>query len=339
MRKEIVWASVIGITFGLVIAFGIWRINSSMNPGAAKTSQTPEPQIVTNEFKITLDKPSQNDVFTQDIVAVSGITKPHILMTISGPESDYILRTDESGVFNQEVNLIPGVNQLKLTAFDNTGSQSVEKVLVVYSSSFELNTLENETDQNQATENAEIRQRVQDKVQAALNKPKAYLGTVTDIADSTIQIKSDTGEIKQISTSTGEVVVVNATGSQNKTVKLLDVAIGDFIVAMGYVNGNSVLNVQRILITNNVTEPNINVFFGKISDKTTKSLIVTGFKDEEETEVIPDANTDIYYIEGEKTIKTKFANIEIGEITVYVSTQTNDKTSIRTIFTFPKDED
>ena len=48
------------------------------------------------------------------------------------------------------------------------------------------------------------------KVNEALNKPKAYLGVVTDIADSTIQVKTAGGEIRQVSTNKDNVVVVNA---------------------------------------------------------------------------------------------------------------------------------
>ena len=122
MRKEIVWVVTISIVLGLIVAFGFYRINYSVtkNVGTPHPSSSPKPG--NPELKITLDKPEDNDVITQNSVAVSGITKPLAWITISGEEDDYIIQADDSGVFAQDVDLIPGINQIKLTAFDSSGN-------------------------------------------------------------------------------------------------------------------------------------------------------------------------------------------------------------------------
>jgi hypothetical protein len=334
MSKELFWAGLIGITFGLIIAFGVWRVNSTLKPSSPTANGTPVPEKPVNEFKITLDKPAQNDVVTEANLIVSGITKPNTVITVSGAETDYATQTDTSGAFSQEVVLISGVNQIKVTAFDPEGNQSVEKILVVYSSAFELKSTE-ATPEPDATGDAEIRQKVQEKVQATLFKPKAYLGSVTDIAESTIQIKSSSGEIKQISTAEGEVAVINATGQTSKTVKLTDIAIGDFIVAMGYMNGNSVLKAQRILITLPVTDPQVEASYGKITEAALKTLTVQKIKTEDQEELTPDSSTDIYSVEAGESSIIKMSAIEEESQIMYVKSTEDDEETLRTLFIYP----
>lgn len=313
MRREVLWAAIIGIVFGLVIAFGAWRINSGFGKKAERPATSPSPKV-NSEFKIVLDKPEDKDVVTEGTVTVSGLTKPLVWLTFSGEKFDYIVQADEKGTFSQEVNLIPGVNQIKLTAFDREGGQSIEKVIVVYSSSFQKKSAQSTPEPSTSSSNSAIREKVEQKVREALNKPKAYLGIVTDIADSTIQIKTSESEIKQISTASEDVTVVNAKGTANKTIKLTDIGIGDFIVAMGYVNSNSVLSAQRILVTDPVTEPKV------------ASIVSTG------KDVTPSKNTLVYIFENGKATKTKATNIKDEDKVIYVTQEVNGKSSPRTVF-------
>ncbi|MEK7550341.1 MAG: hypothetical protein AAB535_00945 [Patescibacteria group bacterium] len=273
MRKEVVWAIIAGVLFGLVIAFGVVRVNSTLKPSGQKQEASAVPQSIINEFKITLSKPENEDVITQDFVLISGITSPKVQVIISAEDADYIVLTDQKGLFEKEIKLISGLNQIKITAVDPTGSQSVEKVLVVYSSAFE--------------------EKEGDRLEKAANKPKAYLGIVTDITDSTIQIKTTSGEIRQISI-TSDVTFVK-----------IEPAIGDFIVAMGYRNGNQVLNAQRILITPAPVEPKITVTMGKGAD------------------TIPVKTTKIYPKKSDLTDESQV---------IYVTVEVKDKPTPRTIF-------
>jgi len=125
-------------------------------------------------------------------------------MTISGVDDDYIVQADEQGVLAKMVNLIAGVNQIKITAFwFGRQPEYTKKFWVVYSSAFpkQRHHLGTPTSDQNATSDSAIRQNVAAKVAAILNKPKAYIGIVTDITDSTIQIKTTDSQIKQISTA------------------------------------------------------------------------------------------------------------------------------------------
>lgn len=331
MRKEIIWVIGVGIVIGLIFAFGVYRINSSLPKPTP--SATPNPVGGPQEFTITLDKPDNGDVITENSVTVTGITKSQSYVVLSGESGDYISQTDATGIFSQDVVLTAGVNQIKVTAFDTTGTQSSQKVIVVYSSSFQVQTIP--TPDANSTSESDIRARVEQKVAAALNQPKAYLGTVTDISDSTIQIKDAASQIEQVSTGSDSITVVNQIGTNNKTIKLTDIAIGDFIVAMGYVNSNAVLTAQRILVTNPITEPKINVYMANVTDTSKKSLDVTQLPNGNRDTVTPDKNTDIESYSNGKSSVAKFASITEGDKIIYILDSTGTPAVVRSIFIAP----
>lgn len=311
MRKEVVWAILAGIIFGLVIAFGVWRINLNFKSvSQIKSVPTPAPQPVdTSQFKITLDKPQNDDVVTESSVMISGITSPSSWVVLSAEDEDYVVEVDPSGVFEREIDLVAGVNQITLTALDATGGQSKENLLVVHSSAFEKREGVLEASESGSS----IRDKVAAKVEELMYRPKAYLGVVTDIAESTIQVRSKSGEIKQISTNTESVVVTKDSGIKVTTVKFDDIAIGDFVVAMGYINGNSVLTAQRILITPQIEESVIDVLYGKAID------LLSSPK--------PTAKVSIFTFEEGKATKVKLTNIEDEQNVIFIKD--------RTIFTLP----
>ncbi len=127
-----------------------------------------------------------------------------------------------------------------------------------------------------------VRDNVQKKVEEARTIPFSYIGTVTDIAEQTIQINKfifsnaneNVGEIQQISVDEENTVFVKITKSTT-SVKFSDLAIGDFIIAMGYKNGNGVLEGKRILITTAVEPTTRKAVFGEPSDIAKRSLTLT----------------------------------------------------------------
>jgi hypothetical protein len=335
MRKELIWVVIIGISFGLIIAFGVWRINASLNgskPGPVQA--TPAAQNPGEELKVTLNTPENDDVVTVSPLSVSGITKPLVWIIVSGESGDYILQSDENGIFSQNVDLTPGVNQIKITALDSTDSQTLQKVLVVYSSAFQLQTAN--TTPSAATGEAAINENVAQKVAAAINRPKAYLGVVTDITNTTIQIKDTESQIQQISVGDGALTVVDTKGTNNKQIKLTDIAIGDFIVAMGYINTNQVLSAQRILVTDPLADTQLSVSLSKITAVTKKSLTVTDLKSGQSATLTPDKNTTIASFANAKTTNVKITAVSTNDLVIYVTDTTGTPPLLRSIFDIGK---
>jgi len=137
MRKEIIFAILAGITFGLIIAFGVWRANVALRPDGASTTAPEETTTDAQaDFGITIAKPQDYQVITTSSTTFTGISKPNIWIVVSAEEEDYVEKTDGSGEFSIEVDVIGGVNEIIVTAFDIDGTESQEKLTLVYSSEF-----------------------------------------------------------------------------------------------------------------------------------------------------------------------------------------------------------
>lgn len=310
MKKEILLAIIGGCLLGLIIGFGLWRLNLAFSVAKNSNKEGNENQENTGKFSIELNKLSNNDVFYENPVTFSGITKANSKIVISSENKDYFLTSDNKGNFEQNIELIGGVNQIIITAFDLAGKKVEKKILVVYSSEFSK-YIDEDIQKQQKEATSSTRGKILQKVTEASYSPKAYLGTITDIAESSIQIKTQEGSIEQLATNKDETSVLKI-GKTNKEAALSDVAIGDFIVAMGFKNGNNVLDTKRILVT--TPPPTLN--------KTTNLLRVTKInkKDFETNQIdtnnsytiTPNATTSFYLSSNEETKKSKFADLEEG---------------------------
>jgi len=326
MRKEVLFAILAGLTLGLIIAFGVYRANialSPKNPDQSQATPTPKP-----EFAITLASPSDLDVFSENPVSLSGITKANAFVAVSTEEEDYLIQADTKGSFEVSVELIGGVNQIVMTAFDEKGSEVTQKLLLVYSSEFQKYITEEESQSQEATDS--IRYRVEQKVSQALKSPKALLGTVTDISENTLQIKSSGGEIEQISVSADTSAL--AIGKTNKEVKVTDIAIGDYIVAMGFMNGNGVLNTKRILINSPDEATNRLAIFAKVSKDNNTSLITQIIRTDEDKKVTPQKAVAVFLINEGKASKVTFAKINLEDTLVAIGTDASETFTARTVF-------
>lgn len=217
MRKELIFAIFAGVSIGLLIAFGAWKVGQSFKKSTITldSKKTPPPAINT---QLTLNDLINYDIVTKNPLTISGLSGPDSEIVISTLENDYYTKADNRGQFEAEIELPAGLSEININE---------QKLKLVYSTEFK------------AEENSNL-------------KKTAYTGTVTDISSNTIQVKSDNGEIKQMSYN-DQTVFVNAL-KKNVSVKSEDLAIGDFIVAMGLANGNKVLDSKRILITGPIVE-------------------------------------------------------------------------------------
>lgn len=129
-----------------------------------------------------------------------------------------------------------------------------------------------------------IRNKVREKIEQIKSKPKAVMGTVTDKTEDTIELKEKSGEIQLISVNPNEVTFVKI-GTSTSNIKFSDVAIGDFTIAMGFFNGNTVLSARRVLLTKPIEAPMRNIVSGKIF-KINKRVVSVRQTDGKEFELI-----------------------------------------------------
>ena len=353
MRKEILYAIVAGALFGLVIAFGIWKANSSVKPQGAEDIQTQQeesdsPETASGEG-ITLVKPGENQVVTSEELIISGITNPNNHIIISTENKDYFVNADKKGGFEENIKLISGMNKIIITSIDSHGKTFKKALPIVYSTKFdeassdkkddnENDNKTNKDDSDEATESSSsVRQIVQKKINFAKNTPVFYAGTVTDISEETIQIKQylfdkDSGESEEIE----QIAIKNDTnyvsiGKTSKSIKFSDIAIGDFIIAMGYKNKNNVLETTRLLVTTTPTFPNINTFMASLESITSKKITVNTIPDNKKLESkITKDSTVIKENHNEKEMAIN--ELEKSDKLIIVEVGNDKEKTVRSIF-------
>lgn len=260
MQKEAIIAIIIGSSIGLLAAFGVWRVNKNLKSPTATTQQT-DKNAPGNGQKLeglSIVSPNNNSVSSVTPVTISGIATPSTYVVAASDEDSSISLVAASGEFSQEIELVGGINSISIWGFDSTGNSTQEKLTLVYSSQLDQ---EEEQDASAAA---------QEKVDTA--SLGAITGTVTDITDAGLQIRSEGGEIVQIAVDTNSTTFANIIKTP-KDIEYTDIAIGDFIVAIGQTTGQST-EARRVLVTTESVESNTKVLFGEVKTLSSKDFIV-----------------------------------------------------------------
>lgn len=156
--------------------------------------------------------------------------------------------------------------------------------------------------------------------------PRAYLGTVTDISENTIEIKNNSGEIQLLTVDPEESDFVRIT-TISKNITFKDIAIADYIIAMGFVSDNNILEATRILATEPVKPTSRTAILGTVQTVTTKDLTITTSNGS--TMIItPTKNVSI---QNNQETKIKLADIETGNSIIAIGDQSGNSISARTI--------
>jgi hypothetical protein len=111
-------------------------------------------------------------------------------------------------------------------------------------------------------------------------------------------------------------------GKSITKVKYEDLALGDFIAALGFKNENGVLDSSRILITTSPEEIEKKSLVVKVSSKTKKETKVTTPDNKELSLEITDKTLTLES-KDQNIVKSKAANIEVGDKLVIVATINN----------------
>lgn len=141
MRKEIVFALLAGITFGLVIAFGVWRANSNQKaPEQNQENKTQQGQVAPTPKTaggLAILKPEEYEVLNENTVSIEGVTEPEAQVVVSTEEKDSLTKADKDGGFNINVSLVSGLNEIVVTSFFGDDKSSSLKLPIVYSQDFQ----------------------------------------------------------------------------------------------------------------------------------------------------------------------------------------------------------
>jgi hypothetical protein len=123
------------------------------------------------------------------------------------------------------------------------------------------------------TPTVDVKEKALEKIESVRKNPKAFVGSVTDKTSDTLQIQSPNDEIKLTSINPDDVSIVK-TGKTITTAKYSDLAIGDFIIAMGFINDKGILDVKRIIISSSLSPITREVILVKVSIIKNKNVTV-----------------------------------------------------------------
>lgn len=323
MRKEVIFAIISGSLLGLVIAFGVWRANQALKNGLANTKKTDIAQATPNsqnQFDLTLAAPSDFSIFTSSTGKVSGVTRPTTYIVVSNQTDDVIEKTDNKGSFEAKVDLSGGLNPLLITSLDPNNGIAEKSLSVIYSSEFKKFLAPTATPSD-ASDEASIEKKVQEKLAEAENQPTAYVGTITDLTDKTLQIKDATGDIKQISLSEETEYIKT---DPSKKLGFKDLAIGDFVAALGFKDKAEVLTGKRILVTSKPEDLAIKAVLGEVVEVDSKGRKLT-LKDKHEGQWTAQF--------GKKWDGPNLKDLEVGTKVIVVGKATDTSLSdTRTLF-------
>lgn len=326
MRKELIVAIVFGILFGCLIAYGLWMTNSKLSAKDIPLEESASLQGVSNvhapnppqQLQVELTNVEDNEAFDTSSISVSGLTQPDIWVAIGTEKKDYITKSNHDGLFEEQVDLTFGINDLTITVFDANGNSRIHTTRVVYSSGFPTKSGSKEV----------TTQPLQDKIkEAILNKSKAYIGIVTDKTDTSLQITNIKGEILLISIDPSRASVVKVTDGVQKDATYPDVAIGDSIAALGFIGSNELLEAKRIILET-PDETMQKAVFGKIIDYSRRQLSIrlTGG-----TEQVIAPTTSATVTQGEAQDRMLYTDLEEGQTIISVGTLSNSTLSARRI--------
>lgn len=310
MRKEPLIAIVVGSIFGLAVAFGLWRFSKAKDNAPAQNTQTQnntggstaqDPQddgSIPTSFSILY--PPELAVSGKSDIDITGKAVPGTFIVVaSGSTSTAV--ADASGNFSVGTKLEGGINNI--TVWSIAKDKDPEKTTreVVYSS----------------------------QIQNPDKKAAAMIGTVTDISEEAIQLRTNDGQIEQvgISPDTSYVSVVDTT----KDIKFSDMAIGDYVAAFGMDDGKSLISADRVIVTKEPAGTNLDAIAGTIKTLSSKDFLVTTYGGKEVSIDATGGKATIYTLKDGELTKARLSTAKSPDPIIVVGTYKNDELGASTI--------
>ncbi|MBI2405830.1 hypothetical protein HYV21_02150 [Candidatus Microgenomates bacterium] len=157
-----------------------------------------------------------------------------------------------------------------------------------------------------------LRERVEERLAQLSQKPRAFVGKITQITDGSLMLTTRTGT-KQVKVKE-DAIILQVGNRGQKTVKPSDLALENFVIAMGILEDKDTLNASRILMsTENPLLPRRPVY-GVVQETGSGTLVVKHPKKEDEAWTIKFSSSTRVSAKVDTKIEKVNANtIEVGD--------------------------
>ena len=139
MKKEVLIAVVSGLVLGLIITFGVYTTNRSLEQQRQKkaseqeTSNQPATSSSTVNKKLSIISHENYDLVNQSEIILTGIAWPGAVIAIITEADEFLILGDDQGNFTINLKLIKGFNEIKVIATDETKETQQQDLVITYS--------------------------------------------------------------------------------------------------------------------------------------------------------------------------------------------------------------
>lgn len=260
MRKEVIFAIIIGLFLGAVILVG-WQLADQSAKQAASTTTTPQtkpdPPLAETPTaqSISIISPQNHAVVTVDSLKITGKTFPNASIAAIDADDETIVTADKDGNFSVDLSLIGGENVIKLTVLKDDRSTDSTKINIIYTTAkLTSDVLDPITASPSAI--------VDNVVKAALDKNlksvqdsnllAGYAGVINDIKLGVFNLTTDEVNL-QISYDSTKTTIIK----DGKSLKPELLAVKDKAVVIGNMSSPDILAAKRIVISSKDEIPEI----------------------------------------------------------------------------------
>lgn len=135
MRKEVIFAIILGLILGGVILYGIQLANSSAQKAAISSTNQPTPTASvspTPTASLVITSPQDHSVINTSTIKITGKSLPNSAIALISSEDDILVTADTSGNFNADFKLTGGENVIEISALSPDQKIETTKISVIY---------------------------------------------------------------------------------------------------------------------------------------------------------------------------------------------------------------
>lgn len=175
-----------------------------------------------------------------------------------------------------------------------------------------------------------VREKVRQTIENLTKKPRAVIGNLDNVSDSTLQVKNLQGKISLVAVNDKTVYIkyvkgskTNANSLTSSSIKFEDLTIGDFTVSLGYKNSNDTLDAARVLSFAKAPFVEKKILFVEVDTINKNSIAVTDSKTNDSWTIDATNSTLTQKITG-KLQNVKVSDINEGDTLIVIGI-VNDK--------------
>jgi hypothetical protein len=161
MKKEILFAILIGLVMGLFITYGIYHSqrSSEVNQTTSNIEELNEVTPTTDpqkNGKLTLYSPEDESIIAESSIQVTGKTLPNSFIVVFVNNEPVITQADETGNFSKNVELETLANVITVHAVDEDGVHySTQRTVIVYADDLTPQSVEEQNTEDKIEESVE----------------------------------------------------------------------------------------------------------------------------------------------------------------------------------------